>query len=169
MVPFWTGFDAPTDVYVGYDELVYVTDAQGVHVLDRAGNKYDLIEIEGGATSVTQDRLLNLYVTARYDTVITAVDPDITWNLPAVYKIANANGSGPVQFVDTLVHPFMDNSRANTNTQQFRLDRDRSDNEEFVELTGVTVLANNDIYVSRRGPLRPITPCCDIQKTLMVN
>ncbi|HBQ59634.1 MAG TPA: hypothetical protein DD671_08425, partial [Balneolaceae bacterium] len=82
----------------------------------------------------------------------TAVDPDITWNLPAVYKIANANGSGPVQFVDTLVHPFMDNSRANTNTQQFRLDRDRSDNEEFVELTGVTVLANNDIYVSRRGP-----------------
>ncbi|MAO63452.1 MAG: hypothetical protein CL666_00480 [Balneola sp.] len=152
LVPFWTGFDAPTDVYVGYDELVYVTDAQGVHVLDRAGNKYDLIEIEGGATSVTQDRLLNLYVTARYDTVITAVDPDITWNLPAVYKIANANGSGPVQFVDTLVHPFMDNSRANTNTQQFRLDRDRSDNEEFVELTGVTVLANNDIYVSRRGP-----------------
>ncbi|HBQ59635.1 MAG TPA: hypothetical protein DD671_08430, partial [Balneolaceae bacterium] len=34
LVPFWTGFDAPTDVYVGYDELVYVTDAQGVHVLD---------------------------------------------------------------------------------------------------------------------------------------
>lgn len=152
LLPFWDGFDNPTDVYVGYDELVYVTDAQGVHILDRSGREYDFIEIEGGATSVTQDRLLNIYVTARYDTVITAVDPDITWNLAAVYKIKNANGAGAVQFTDTLVHPFMDNSRANTNTRQFRLDRDRTDNEELVELTSVAVLSNNDIYVSRRGP-----------------
>jgi hypothetical protein len=152
LLPFWTGFDNPTDVYVGYDELVYVTDAQGVHVLDRSGREYDLIEIEGGATSVTQDRLLNLYVTARYDTVITAVDPEITWNLAAVYKIKNANGSGPVTFTDTLIHPFMDNSRSSTTTKQFRLDRNRTDNEELVELTSVAVLANNDIYVTRKGP-----------------
>lgn len=152
LLPFWDDFDKPTDVYVGYDELVYVTDAEGVHVLDRAGRKYDTIEIDGGATSVTQDRLLNLYVTARYDTVITAVDPDITWNLAAVYKIKNANGAGAVQFTDTLIHPFMDNSRANTNTRQFRLDRSRTDNDELVEITSVSVLSNNDIYVSRRGP-----------------
>lgn len=152
LLPFWDEFNGPTDVFVGYDELVYVTDSQGLHVLDRAGRKYDIIEIEGGATSVTQDRLLNVYVTGRYDTVITAVDSEIVWNLPAVYKIKNANGAGSVEITDVLVHPFMDNSRANTNSQQFRLDRSRVDNEELVELTSVAVLSNNDIYISRRGP-----------------
>jgi hypothetical protein len=152
LLPFWDTFDAPTDVYVGYDELVYVTDAKGLHVLDQAGREYALIEIEGGATSVTQDRLLNIYVTARYDTVITEVDPTTEWNLAAIYKIKNANGAGPVQFVDTLIHPFMDKSRSSTKSKQFRLDRSRTDNEELVELTSVAVLANNEIYVTRKGP-----------------
>lgn len=152
LLPFWDFFDAPTDVYVGYDELVYVTDSEGLHVLDRSGRLYDTFEIEGGATSVTQDRLLNIYVTARYDTVITAVDPQIVWNLPAVYKIKNMNVAEETEIVDILVHPFMDNSRSNTNAQQFRLDRSRSDNEELVELTSVSVLYNNNIYVSRTGP-----------------
>jgi len=157
LVPFWDelsgyDFDAPTDVFVGYDELVYVTDAIGLHVLDRAGRKYDVIEIEGGATSVTQDRLLNVYVTARFDTVITAVDPEKAWNLAAVYKIKNANGAGEVEIIDKLIHPFMDNSRSNTNSQQFRLDTTRIDNEEFVELTSVAVLSDNDIYITRKGP-----------------
>src|SRR5690554_2157113 len=152
LVPFWDDFDSPTDVYVGYDELVYVTDAQGLHVLDRAGRKYDMIPLDG-AVSVTQDRLLNVYVAARYDTVITAVDPDIIWNLAAVYKIKNANGSGAVQIVDTLIHPFMDNSRnINPTARHFRLNRNRTDHDELVEITGISVLANNDIYVSRRGP-----------------
>lgn len=151
LLPFWVGFNQPTDIYIGFDELVYVTDAEGLHVLDRAGRKYDLIPLRG-AVSVTQDRLLNVYVAARYDTVITAVDPEITWDLPAVFKIKNANGAGPIQFVDTLVHPFMDNSRSTTNSQRRRLDRSRADNEELVEITGVTTLADNSIYVSRRGP-----------------
>ncbi|MEX0844234.1 MAG: hypothetical protein WD022_03090 [Balneolaceae bacterium] len=156
LVPFWEGFDNPTDVYVGFDELVYVTDATGLHVLDQAGRHYDTIEIKGGATSVTQDRLLNIYVTARYDTVITSdpnVDSSITWNLPAIYKIKNANGAGPVQYVDTLIQPFMDNSRnVSPATRHFRLNRSRTDNEELVDITGIGVLANNDIYVSRKGP-----------------
>ena len=29
-------FDRPVDVYVGYDEFVYVADARGLHVLDLA-------------------------------------------------------------------------------------------------------------------------------------
>ena len=152
LVPFWDDFDSPTDVYVGYDELVYVTDAEGLHVLDRAGRKYDMIPLDG-AVSVTQDRLLNVYVAARYDTVITAVDPDKVWNLAAVYKIKNANGAGEVQIIDTLIHPFMDNSRnINPTTRHFRLNRNRTDHDEMVEITGISVLANNDIYISRRGP-----------------
>lgn len=151
LLPFWTGFDKPNDVFVGYDELVYVTDANGLHVLDGAGRMGNFIPIRG-AVSVTQDRLLNVYVAARTDTVITAISPTIIWDLAAVYKIKNANGAGPVTEIQKLVHPFMDASRATTTTQRFRLDRNRSDNDELVEITGVTVLANNDIYVSRRGP-----------------
>jgi hypothetical protein len=153
LLPFWTDFDRPTDVFVGYDELVYVTDANGLHVLDRAGRRSrDVIPLSG-AVSVTQDRLLNVYVAARKDTVITAINPNITWNLPAVYKIRNANGAGPVEFVQTLIHPFMDASRAvSTTNLRFRLNRDRVDNDELVEITGIAVLANNDILISRRGP-----------------
>lgn len=153
LLPFWTGFDQPTDVFVGYDEMVYVTDANGLHVLDRAGRRSrDVIPLNG-AVAVVQDRLLNVYVAARKDTVITAVDPSITWSLPAIYKIRNANGAGPLQFVQTMVHPFMDASRAvSTTNLRFRLDRSRPDNDELVEITGVSILANNQLLVSRRGP-----------------
>jgi hypothetical protein len=153
LVPFWENFNQPTDVYVGYDELVYVTDAEGVHVLDRAGRRYDTLRLRG-AVSVTQDRLLNVYVAARYDTVITAIDPDITWDLPAVYKFRNLNTGEPVDTVDILKHPFrrFDSSRSNTTLERFRLDRGSTTNDELVEITGIAVLSNNDIYVTRRGP-----------------
>lgn len=155
LTPFWGEFDQPTDVFVGFDGFVYVTDAVGVHALDRA----DLaprrtIELPG-AVSVTQDRLLNLYVTARYDTVVSALPNERgeqVWNLPAVYKIKNLNGAGEIAFQDTIIHPFDDNSRATTASQQFRLDRSRADNDELVEFTGVGVLRNNRIYVARKGP-----------------
>lgn len=155
LTPFWGDFDNPTDVFVGFDGFVYVTDAVGLHALDRA----DLaprrtIELPG-AVSVTQDRLLNVYVAARYDTVISELPGERgeqTWNLPAVYKIKNLNGAGKITFQDTLIHPFDDNSRATTASEQFRLDRSRADNDELVEFTGVGVLRDNKIYVSRRGP-----------------
>ncbi len=153
LLPFWDDFDQPTDVFVGYDELVYVTDAEGLHVLDTAGRKYLTVPLRG-AVAVTQDRLLNVYVAARIDTVITPVDPDIVWDLAAVYKIKNANGAGPLEFSDVLVHttPQLDASRSTTSSQRFRLDRNRPDNDELVEITGLAVLANNDVYVTRRGP-----------------
>lgn len=153
LVPFWDGFDRPTDVYVGFDELVYVTDAQGVHVMDTAGRISDTFPLRG-AVSVTQDRLLNLYVAARYDTVITAIDPDITWDLPAVYKIANFNKAEPTIVVDVLKHPFrrFDNSRSNTTLERFRLNRNSANNDELVEITSVGVLHDNTLYITRRGP-----------------
>lgn len=167
LLPFWDEFDQPTDVFVGYDELVYVTDSEGLHVLDRAGRLYDTIPLRG-AVSVTQDRLLDVYVAARKDTVITAVDPDITWDLPAVYKIRNANGAGPLEFVQTMVHPFMDASRATTSSQRNRLDRERSDNDELVEITGLATLANNELYVTRRGPANQTGRAVSQDNTVLV-
>jgi len=170
LVPFWDGFDSPTDVYVGFDELVYVTDAEGVHVLDRAGRLYDTFPLRG-AVSVTQDRLLNLYVAARYDTVITAIDPDITWDLPAVYKIANFSKSEPTVVVDVLKHPFrrFDSSRSNTTLERFRLNRNSANNDELVEITSVAVLDNNQIYVTRRGPSNASTTPFPDNTVLIMN
>ena len=166
-LPFWSGFTKPTDVFVGFDELVYVTDEIGLHVLDRAGRVSNTIEFNG-AVAVTQDRLLNVYVAARKDTVITAVDPDIVWNLPAVYKISNANGAGPLEFVQTLVHPFMDASRATDAARRFRLDRSRPDNEELVEITGLATLADNQLYVTRRGPRNQENQAIATDNTVLV-
>lgn len=167
LLPFWSGFDRPTDVYIGYDELVYVTDANGLHVLDRAGREGNFIPFRG-AVAVTQDRLLNVYVAARTDTVITAINPNITWDLAAVYKISGANGTGPTRIVQKMVHPFMDASRATTTTQRFRLDRSRPDNDELVEITGIAVMANNDIYVSRKGPRNQTGQAVAADNTVLV-
>lgn len=194
-LPFWGDYDRPTDVFVGYDQMVYVTDAVGLHVLDRAGRRNATIEFDG-AVSVVQDRLLNVYVAARVDTLIKAVptslecellveeledeyghEEDITdflpnecfWNLAAVYKIKNANGAGELEFIQTLVHPFMDSSRSTTATQRLRLDRDREDdNDELVEITGLSILADNTLYVTRRGPRNQENQAVSTDNTVLV-
>ncbi|MEO9886234.1 MAG: hypothetical protein ABJR05_16450 [Balneola sp.] len=152
VLPFWSDFDAPNDIHVGFDTFVYVTDNNGVHLLDRADlSPRKSIELQG-ANAVTQDRLLNIYVSARIDTIIQAIDPNITWNLPAVFKIKNLNGAGDIQFIDTLIFPFDDASLSTSAAQNARLNRSSSNNYENVEVTGITVLADNSIYISRRGP-----------------
>lgn len=158
LTPFWTGFDEPTDVHVGFDELVYVTDSFGVHVLDRAGRNYFSYPLKG-AVSIVQDRNLHVYVAARIDTVIEAISPTVVWDLPAVYKIKNLNGAGPIEVVDIIVHPFADATRSTVASQRSNLlldgegnKRDNPDSDENVEFTGVAILADNTLYVTRRGP-----------------
>jgi len=123
-------------------------------LLDRADlTERRTVQIDG-AVAVAQDRLLNVYVVARYDTVIQDLDPDVTWNLPAVYKLRNLNGTdGPEPvFLDTLIHPFDDASRFSETSRRSRLVKGDPNNDELVEFTDVTVLADNSIYVTRRGP-----------------
>ncbi len=133
--------DAPTDVYFGFDELIYVTDSRGLHVLDRAGRSATFIPIPGGATSVIQDRRLNVYVTARRDTLIGSR----TWSLPVILRYANVS-TGGTRLNLVIWHPFNDDSR------RFNLP-DPLDTDEQVEFTGVGVLWNNNLFVSRRGPV----------------
>lgn len=151
ITPFWEGFDAPTDVTVGFDELVYVTDAVGLHVLDRAGRRYQTIPLDQAA-NVVQDRRFNIYVTARRDTVLEELDPNLTWNLPVVYKIQNANGSGDIRIADIIWHPFDDGTRVSATAQRSRLRKDSPFNDELVSFTGVTILSDHSIYVGRTGP-----------------
>lgn len=147
LFPFFSqGGDAsplqnPTDVYVGYDEFIYVTDSRGLHVIDLAGRPARFIPIEGGATSVIQDRRFDVYVTARRDTVLN----NRTWNLPVVLHYSDIT-TGAHSIEDVIWHPFDDDSR--------RFNRpDPIDTDEEVEFTGVAILPNNSIYVARRGPV----------------
>lgn len=151
-LPFWEDFDAPNDVHVGFDTFVYVTDNFGIHLLDRADlSPRRSIELQG-ANAVSQDRLLNVYVSARIDTVIQTIDPNTTWNLPAIFKIKNLNGAGDLQIVDTLIFPFDDASLSTSAAQNARLNKTSNNNYEKVEITGLSILADNSLYVTRRGP-----------------
>ena len=154
VLPIWTGFDAPTDVHVGFDEFVYVTDANGIHLLDRADLSPRVSIPLRGAVAIAQDRLLNVYVAARIDTVIQSIDPSITWDLPAIFKIKNMNGAGELTFVDTLIFPFDDASLSTSAAQNARLNRNSAVNYEQVEVTGVAVLGDNTLYATRRGPFK---------------
>lgn len=165
--PFWSGFDAPEDVHIGFDEFVYVTDANGLHLLDRGDLSPRITISLDGATAVTQDRLLNVYVSARIDTIIESIDPTITWNLPAIFKIKNMNGAGPLTYVDTLIFPFDDASLSTSAAQNARLNRNSSINYERVEITGLSILGDNTLYVTRKGPFNETTQVAAPDNTVL--
>jgi hypothetical protein len=150
LFPFFTQagdggrLDAPQDVYVGYDQFIYIVDARGLHVIDLAGRPASFLPIPGGGTSVIQDRRLDVYVTARRDTTISGR----TWKLPVVLHFRGVS-TGQPQLANVIWHPFDDDSR--------RFNRpDPISTDEEVEFTGVAVLPDNSIYVSRRGPVNQL-------------
>ncbi|MEY2830449.1 MAG: hypothetical protein RIQ33_2307, partial [Bacteroidota bacterium] len=144
--PYWSGFSNPKDVFVGFDEMVYVIDDNGVHILDLKGQEHAKISIPG-ATDIIQDRRQHTYVSGR---ILKDIDNNGTLeNLPAVYHFYNASSaSGPI-FVDTLIHPYCDATR---NTEGFR-----GIGDEQIEFTGLAALSDNRIYVSRKGPKNLVT------------
>jgi len=140
ILPFWEDVIQPLDIFCGYDEMIYVVDAEGLKVLDQTGKVHNIIPITG-ITDVTQDRRLHTYVAGR---VMFDVDDDGTpEDLAAVYHLTGTS-FGAVNIIDTLIHPFCDLSR---NITAFRGEED-----EQVIFTGVTTLADNTLYISRKGP-----------------
>jgi len=110
---------------------------------------------------------LNVYVAARIDTIIESIDPTITWNLPTVFKIKNMNGTGPVTFVDTLIFPFDDASLSTSAAQNSRLNRSSGTNYEKVKITGLSILADNTLYVTRTGPFNETTQVAAPDNTVL--
>ena len=147
---------APKDIYVGYDELIYVVDEQGLHVLDRAGRPALFLDIPGGATSVIQDRLLRVYVTARKDTTLNGR----TWNLPVILKYEDIT-TGTPRLTQTIWHPFDDDSRKFNRPDPLSTD-------ELVEYTGISIRYDNSFYASRKGPVNDRTSVILPHNTLMV-
>lgn len=135
LFPFFTNFIKPVDVYVGFDELIYVVDAKGLNILDLKGNVAQVIPIPG-ATDVTQDRRLHTYVLGR-------VNDPLLGDRAAVYHLVNT-ASGNYSIIDTLIHPINDVSRSTT--------ANRGADDEAVQFTGIATLHDNTVYLTRTGP-----------------
>lgn len=144
--PFFQNITNPVDIYVGYDELVYVIALNDetnpldneLLIMDQKGTIGNRITING-ATDVTMDRRLQVYVVGRVETSFG--------NRACVYRIGNTAVGAP-EFVDTLIHPLCDASRASTGN--------RFANDEAVQFTGVATLYDNTLYVTRTGPLNDV-------------
>ena len=139
ILPYWDGFSNPVDVFVGYDEMVYVVDDNGLNVLDQTGTIQNTIAIPG-ATDVTQDRRLHTYVAGRVNIEVNGA----MRNLAAIYHLRNTASAGAVVIVDTIIHPFDEDSRKNTAF--------RGAEDEAVQFTGIATLADNTLYIARTGP-----------------
>lgn len=171
LFPFFTqagdggSLTAPTAVTLGYDEFLYVTDNRGLHVLDRSGQGVNFIGQAGGqpirdAGCVSQDRLFDVYVCARRDTVISDTitvlgETIITteqWNLAVVYRFADVTIGNP-RLKDIIWHVFDDRSRMfNASYRNPRVFSSGLSDED-ASFTGVGILYDNSLYITRQGPL----------------
>lgn len=141
ILPIWDFFESPKDIIVGFDEMIYVVDNNGLNVLDQKGELHRTIQIEN-ATDVVQNRRLETFVAAK---ISLDVDNNGTLeNVACVYKMVNTATAQQTVFLDTLIHPFADISRTNSSF--------RGIDDESVEYTGLAILSDNTLYVSRKGP-----------------
>lgn len=143
ILPIWNKFSHPVDVFVGYDEMVYVVDDNGVNILDMKGSLHRIIPVYK-AKEVIQDRRIHTFIIGKVIVNIAGQPRELT----AVYHLKNAaTADGPV-FLDTLIHPFCDVSRKNVG---FRLE------DLQVEFNGLASLADNSLYVARTGPVNNLS------------
>lgn len=146
--PFFSHITAPIDVFVGYDEMVYVicennpTDINDntLELFDQKGQKVYSMIIPG-ATDVTQDRRFMVYVAGR-------VPVGNQYTLAAVYCIQGISENN-AHYVDTLIHYQCDESRNQTSF--------RGADDIAVQFTGLATLFDNTLYVARTGPRNDAT------------
>jgi hypothetical protein len=148
--PYINNVRNPLDVFVGYDELIYIVcdndvdnkEDNEVLVYDQKANLVFRLNIFG-ATDITQDRRLHTYIAGRYYT-----DDTKTTHLAAVYHIEKM-AAGTPNFIDTITHFTCDESRNNTSF--------RGADDIAVEFTGLATLWDNTLYVARTGPRNDLT------------
>lgn len=153
VLPVWSGFKNPTDVYVGYDQMVYVTDDDGLKILDLKGQLHRIIPIYK-ASEVVQDRRIHTYVIGKVIVNISGQNQELS----CVYHLKNTATAGNPIFIDTLIHPFCDDSRKNIS---FRAE------DLQVEFTGLATLYDNTLYVARKGPLNNLSSIARPDNTVL--
>ena len=145
ILPEWQGFNAPEDVHVGYDELIYVADTQNdrVVMLDLNGTVLGISQRIVKPVAIAQDRKLDLLVVGRKDTVLGG----IPLQLAAVFRL-NLVGAGhrieSARPVPVVLHP------------NYILGRSLRQSDSAIYFTGVATMADNHYFVTRTGPSNTI-------------
>ena len=152
ILPVLDMFNRPTDICVGFDELIYVVDAgtQEVVVLDQAGRELGR-KFVPGATAVAQDRAFDLLVIGTFDTVLINTGTPGNFTFPAIYRLRQFGAGGynlnQAEIVSKVIHPFYTGRRGNSN-----------DEVDKVRFNKIAVVAdnsdpelNNRYYVTREG------------------
>lgn len=145
--PAFGGFVHPSDLCIGFDELLYVVDeaTEEIICLNESGAEQGRFFVPGVRT-VRQDRQLDLLAIGTHDTTINGV----AYSLDCLYRIhqigqGGAYGLSYARVVNKNVHPFYFKNTFSTSDAQVRFGQ-------------VAVLANNQsdknnrYYVSRTGP-----------------
>lgn len=153
ILPVLDMFNRPTDVCIGFDELIYVVDAgtQEVVVLDQAGRELGR-KFVPGAKAVAQDRAFDLLVIGTFDTLLVDAGNPRNYTFSAIYRLRQFAGGGynlnEARVVNKLVHPFYTGRRGTI-----------SDEIKTVQFNKIAVVANNSdpdlnnrYYVTRSGP-----------------
>ncbi len=134
--PDWSGFNSPTDIIIGKDYFIYVTDTDNnrVVMLNQNGDVLSTLTLPK-PYKVEQDYQLNLIVVAKLDTVLDGVNRSID----AVYKVnmvAGGHNLGSAPVTRLLPRP-----GAGVSSSDLR-----------IKYTGISVFYNNSFYISRTGP-----------------
>jgi hypothetical protein len=148
ILPVLDAFEKPTDICVGFDQLLYVVDSatEEVIALDEAGREIGRLFVPG-ARSVAQDRRFDLLVIGEFDTL---VNPTTTLTFSAIYRIRMLSSSGyslsSGQIINKIVHPFFEKNSYSSTDAQVKFNR--------IAILGddLNATRNNQYYVSRSGP-----------------
>lgn len=153
ILPVLDMFIRPTDVCIGFDELIYVVDAgsEEVVVLDQSGRELGR-KFVPGAKAVAQDRAFDLLVIGTFDTTLIDAGAPRNYTFSAIYRLRQFSGGGynlsQANIVQKVIHPFYTGRRGTV-----------SDEIGTVQFNKIAVVAdnsdpilNNRYYVTRSGP-----------------
>lgn len=152
ILPALTDFVRPTDICVGFDELIYVVDegTEEVIAMDQAGRVVARKFIPG-AKAVAQDRAFDLLVIGTFDTTLVNGGNTSEFTFSTIYRLDLFGGNGynlnDARITGKIIHPFYTGRRGNS-----------LDEVEYVQFNKIAVigndsdpLLNNQFYVTRSG------------------
>jgi hypothetical protein len=134
----------PQDITVGYDELIYIADPSTNKIIsfDQSGRKVSERTLQG-VKAIAMDRSLELLAVGTKDTLINGV----TYTLDAIYRLQLSSSSGyglaNARITKTIIHPFYFKTSFTTS-------------DTAVHINGISVMADNNYYVTRTGPSNSI-------------
>ena len=136
--PVWTGFNHPQAIIVGNEPFVYVadTDNDRIVMLDLIGRVIGYSQTIKHPVSITEDKRLQLVVTAQFDTLLPGRSTPTTFG--AIYRldlVSTGHNIGSVKPRRVFFEP-------SDSTRRY---------------AGVAALYNNLYYVCRNGPKNDLT------------